>query len=85
MSLLEAEACGVPCIAFDVPVAPGEVIRHGENGFLIPAFHTEDMVRKIARLAEDDILREQFSEAATAGMEKYRLDEVLKKWIQLLG
>lgn len=85
LCLLEAEACGVPCIAFDVPVGPGEIIHHGENGFLVPPFHTEDMAGKIVQLTQDDALRERFAEAAITGMEKYRLDGVLKKWIHLLG
>ncbi len=85
LCLLEAEACGVPCIAFDVPAGPAEIIRHGENGFLVQPFNTEDMAGKIVRLTEDGALRERYAEAAIAGLEKYRLDEVLKKWMNLLG
>ena len=85
LCLLEAEACGVPCVAFDVPVGPGEIIHHGEDGFLVPPFHTDDMAGKIVQMTEDDALREQFAEAAIAGLDKYRLDNVLKKWMHLLG
>ena len=84
MCLLEARACQVPCIAFDVPVAPGELIRHGGNGFLVPPFDTVCMAGRIVQLAQDDALRGRFSDAAAEGMEPYRLDAVLEKWVRLL-
>ena len=84
MCLLEARACRVPCIAFDVPVAPGELIRHGWNGFLVPPFDTVCMAGRIVQLAQDDALRGRFSDAAAEGMEPYRLDAVLGKWVRLL-
>lgn len=34
--LLEAMSFGVPCVAYDCPVGPGEVIQPGQNGYLIP-------------------------------------------------
>ena len=34
--LLEAMAAGCPCLAVDCPTGPHEVIRHGDNGWLLP-------------------------------------------------
>lgn len=84
MCLLEARACHVPCIAFDIPVGPLELIAHGVNGFLIPPFDLKDMEEKISILIEDDTLRERFMANTTAGIEKFQLNSVLQKWTRLL-
>ena len=34
-ALLEAQALGIPAVAFDVPGGIGEIIRQGENGLLV--------------------------------------------------
>ena len=82
--LLEAKAHGLPCVAFDVPTGPAELIADGTNGYLIPAFDCGGMAEKIERLIEDAELRERFSLNAGFGMEKYRPDFVLAQWNQVL-
>lgn len=84
MCLLEARACRVPCVAFDIPVGPLELIDHGLNGFLVSPFDLDDMVEKINLLIEDEELRERFMGNTLAGMEKYQLTAVLRKWTLLL-
>lgn len=82
--LLEAKAHGLPCVAFDVPTGPAELIVNGTNGFLTPAFSHDGMAEKIVRLIEDAELRERFSLNSGFGMEKYRPDFVLAQWNQVI-
>ncbi len=54
--LIEAAASGRALVASDVPGCR-EVVRHGENGFLVPARSTEALVHALAALIEDAPLR----------------------------
>lgn len=84
MSLLEAKAQGLPCVAFDVPTGPAELIMDGINGYLIPAFACDQMEEKLERIIEDAELRKRFSSNAKLGMEKYRPDFILAQWNQVI-
>jgi glycosyltransferase involved in cell wall biosynthesis len=55
-ALIEAAASGRALVASDVPGCR-EVIRHGENGFLVPAHSTDGLVHALAILIEDAPLR----------------------------
>ena len=85
LCLLEAKACGLPCVAFDVPTGPAELINHGVNGFLVPAFDRPEMAEKIQRLMEDETLRAGFSHRAGQGTEKCRGDYILSQWNEVIG
>ena len=84
MSLLEARACRTPCVCFDVPCGPGEILSDGVNGFLIPPFDLDQMETKISLLIENPALREQFQENAAIGLEKFHIGPILDKWDRLL-
>ena len=84
LCLLEAKAYGLPCVAFDVPTGPAELISEGINGFLIPAFDVEEMAEKVERLMEDEALRERFSGIAGLGTERYRGPYILSQWNKVI-
>ena len=84
LCLLEAKSHGLPCVAFDVPMGPAELIADGINGYLIPPFFCDEMEDKISRLIDNKELRDQFSGNAMLGMEKYREDYILNQWNQVI-
>ncbi|MFD1672037.1 glycosyltransferase [Agrilactobacillus yilanensis] len=45
--LLEAMSYGVPCVAYDCPVGPAEIIQSGLNGYLIPLKDTAAFTQKV--------------------------------------
>lgn len=61
-SMLEAVALGVPTICTDCPAGGArEVIRNGENGFLVPVGDREAMANAMRRVLSDQKLADQFS------------------------
>jgi glycosyltransferase involved in cell wall biosynthesis len=54
--VLEAMACGAAVVSTDCG-GPGDMIRDGENGFLVPVGDVEGLVERANRLLSDEALR----------------------------
>jgi glycosyltransferase involved in cell wall biosynthesis len=85
MVLLEAMACGVPCISFDCPYGPADIIRSGEDGFLVEHLNAKALADSICQLIEQPELRKQFGEKAKKNIIRYSKDNVMKKWTELFN
>jgi glycosyltransferase involved in cell wall biosynthesis len=82
-AVLEALACGTPVLAFDCPGGTGEVIREGQNGWLVPVGDLEAMSRKIVQIVQN---KEQLKlEGESLIPEKYLCQNVVKRYEQLLA
>lgn len=66
--LLEAMACGVPCIGTDIGGIP-EVIRHGENGFIVPSGAVEKAALLIVELLNNPEMYAAFRQQALETVE----------------
>lgn len=83
--LLEAMALGMPCIATDCPPgAPGELIRDGENGLLVPVGDEDAMAAAICRLIEDPALRRKLGRNARAIRSVAGTEQICRQWEQYL-
>ncbi len=51
-TVMEALACGIPCLAFKTGGIP-DMIEHQQNGYLAKPFEVEDLVRGITWVLED--------------------------------
>lgn len=83
MVLIEAMACGLPCVAYDCPIGPRAIIENNQNGFLIEDGNKEAFAEKINLLIEDEKLRIHIGEKAKKCSKKYDLDVVMKQWKNL--
>lgn len=78
--LLEAAACGRAIVTTRVPGCC-EVVKHGENGFLIPARDSQAMAETILCLARDRSLRERLGAAGRAKVVKQYSDVEISRQI----
>jgi glycosyltransferase involved in cell wall biosynthesis len=62
VTAIEALAAGRPVVATRVGGLP-DVVRDGEDGFLVPAGATAELAERLARLARDPKLRERMGRA----------------------
>jgi glycosyltransferase involved in cell wall biosynthesis len=61
-SLLEASCCGLPLVASEIG-GVSEIVREGENGFLVPPGDERALAARIAALLEDPALRKRMGAA----------------------
>ena len=65
LALLEAQALGVPAVAFDCPTGPREILSE-ETGIVVPAEDVPALAEALLRLLGDPDLRARMGEAAIA-------------------
>jgi glycosyltransferase involved in cell wall biosynthesis len=74
--VLEALACGTPCVAFDIGGLP-DMIDHQQNGYLAVPFKSEDLALGISWVLRDDERRRVLSANARAKVEaEFELSKV---------
>jgi len=83
MVLLEAMACGVPLVAFDAPCGPKDVIKEGQNGFLVKAGDIKTLADKINQLIESPEMRKTMGNTAVEMSADYRIERIMPRWDQL--
>ena len=80
ISIIEAMFAGKPVIASNVGGIP-ELIIHGQSGYLIDGSNITQAAEYIIRLLNDDLLREKLgSEGKRIALEKFTLDEMVRKY-----
>lgn len=73
--VLEALASGLPSVVSDRG-GPQDLIRHGENGFVVPANSPEELADRVEALIRDPHLRSRMSHAARASAVERDWEEI---------
>ncbi len=84
MVILEAYACGLPVISFDVLSGPRELVKEGKTGYLIKDRDIKEMANKIKALLKDQKLLEDMSKKAYTESSKYTTENIINKWKEIL-
>ncbi len=83
LTVIEANACGVPVIAADSPGLRDSVVN-GETGILYPYGDIEGLAKEIVQLLENEIKRNQLAFQARKWAEKFSWDESARQVMEII-
>lgn len=81
--LTEAMAYGVPCISFDCPSGPAEIITNGEDGIVVEYKNIDKLADAMIFLIEDKALRKEMGENARENVKRFLPEKIMPRWISL--
>lgn len=81
--LLEAMACGVPCVAADCAPGIRQIIDDGVNGLVVPVGDPVGLAGALDRIISDGDLRTALGSAARDSVAPLRIEAVARRWEQL--
>lgn len=84
MTLLEAMASGLPCVAYDCPCGPRAIIIDGKTGFLIEDGNIDFFIEKLSVLIQNKQLRIELGLNAKKSVANYNIDKIMNQWRDLL-
>ena len=81
--LVEAMACGVPCVSLDCPTGPRAIIKDGETGLLAKDGDVNDLASKIEWLIAHEAERKEMGRKARVFAASRKQDVVMGQWEKL--
>jgi glycosyltransferase involved in cell wall biosynthesis len=83
MVLIEAMACGVPCVSFNCPCGPADIVRNNEDGFLVENGNIHEFAEKVMTLIERETLREEMGQKGKENVKRYLPEVIVPQWDEL--
>ena len=84
LALIEAMWCGVPCVSFDCPHGPAELLG-GDRGWLVPAMDVEKLTQQIIyAMTHSEEAVERAQRAQEYAYEKYSEASIMPQWVRLI-
>lgn len=80
---LEAMSVRIPTVVYNCSGGIRYVVKDGETGFLVPMNDEDAFVKRVCTLIENEELRKKMGQAALKEAEKYRLDGIISRWMDL--
>ena len=85
VALCEAMGVGLPCISFDCPTGPADIIQHNKNGLLVEYLNQKQLTEAMVMLASNTELKQRFSREAMKINNTLEIGTIMNKWEELFA
>ncbi len=83
MAIIEVESAGLPVVSFDAPCGPKDIIRDGEDGFLVKNGDVKSLSERLLSLMQNYELRKEMGEKAFENSKRFTPEVIMPQWISL--
>lgn len=83
MVLIEAMACGIPCVSFDCPHGPSDIISNNKDGLLVENGNIEKLSEAICYMIENEQIRLDMGRKGRENVKRYSPENVMSQWSNL--
>lgn len=83
--LVEAMSCGLPCIAFDCPYGPRNIIKSKDDGILVNSEDVDKLKSSFKYLMSDAVVRKSYGLNALNNIKRYNKDVIMGQWLNLFN
>ncbi len=80
--LVEAQNAGLPCVSYDLPYGPSEIIHDGEDGFIVENSNKKFFADKLLRLIQDADLRDRMGMMAQDNSKRFSTEIIANQWMK---
>jgi glycosyltransferase involved in cell wall biosynthesis len=74
---------GLPCVSFNCPYGPKDLIDDNESGYVIENDNIEQFAEKLNYLIENTEIRKKFAKKALLKSTRYDVDTIMSQWRDL--
>lgn len=82
--LIEAMACGIPCVSFDCPVGPAEIITDGVDGLIAHNGDITHLAQQMEYMITHPEERKKMGAAALLKAQEYSKKRIMSRWERFL-
>lgn len=79
--LCEAQACGLPIVSYRTPYSPDEIVRDGQDGYIIECGDKQSFADRLESLMEDEDLRHKMGISAVNRVKEFSLEKIISRWM----
>jgi GalNAc-alpha-(1->4)-GalNAc-alpha-(1->3)-diNAcBac-PP-undecaprenol alpha-1,4-N-acetyl-D-galactosaminyltransferase len=83
-ALSEAVAFPLPCIAYDCPAGPSDIIQNDVNGIIIPLYDKQLYKNRLEELMTNKPMRDKIRKSAFLNREKYSVESIGRQYLNFI-
>src|SRR5690606_25187111 len=83
-ALSEAVAFPLPCVAYDCPAGPSDIVKDNVNGFLVPMHNKEMFKIQLENLMNSPTLRSRLTQGFKVHRDKYSSKKIADQFLKFI-
>lgn len=80
----EAMSAGLPVVTYNCVAGPADMVKDGENGYLVDLFDDVTFDERLRKLMNDENLREKMGKKSRETIQKFSVDTVGKEYFRFI-